>query len=591
MCGIIGICGKKSVAPMVVESLRLLEYRGYDSAGIAVVSRGSLQVRKDIGKVGNIEAKYHLSGIKGNTAIGHTRWATHGTVTKANAHPHCDCTGRIAVVHNGIIENYQKIKNKLISKGHRFVSETDTEVIPHLIEEAMNGKQPLEQAVRSAASQLEGSYAFLAVSASDPGKIVGTRKKSPLIIGKNKDNLFAGSDVLAFAAHVNRIISLDDGEIVCLTEKGATFYDSDDNRLRKHARVYSTRWDDIEKNGHPYFMLKEIMEQPQVIEKVIAQDKTLFDEVARDILKAKQVIITACGTSRYAALVGRYYFSKVARKFCDVVMASEFPYFADSVNKDTLVISVSQSGETADVIEGVKRAKAAGAKVISIINRPESMLMELSDRVIYLNCGPELSVVATKSFLSQLVVFYLLSFAMVKAFEKASDDLRHLSKKMAQTINWNNEMLKKLSRQLKDKSDLYCIARGINFAIASEGALKLKEIAYIHAEGMPAGELKHGTLALIEKGTPLVVLCPSDYTYRETLNNANEAKTRGAYLIGVSDVEDDLYDIRVKIPRVNELLYPIITVIPLQLLAYHLAIARGHDPDRPRNLAKSVTVL
>jgi glucosamine--fructose-6-phosphate aminotransferase (isomerizing) len=590
MCGIIGILSKQSVAPMVVESLKLLEYRGYDSAGVAILSDGHLEVKKDVGKISEIEAKYGLSKLVGNIAIGHTRWATHGSVTQTNAHPHCDCSGHIAVVHNGIIENYRELKRQLVSRGHRFVSETDTEVIPHLIEEEIGNGTPLELAVLAIASKLEGSYAFLAIASSDPGKIVGTRKKSPLIVGKNSNQVFVASDALAFATHVKEVISLGDGELVSLTEKGAHFFDNAGNRLQKRARQFSIKWNNVNKNGHRFFMLKEIMEQPRVIAKTIDQDKNTFIQVASDIMKAKQVIITACGTSRYAALVGRYYFSRVARKFCDVVMASEFQYFADSINKNTLVISVSQSGETADVIEGVKRAKSAGAKVISIINRPQSLLAEMSDQVIYLNSGPELSVVATKSFLGQLVSFYLLSFAMVNSFDDAANNLKYLNSKMAETIKWNSEKLKKLSNRLKDKNDIYCIARGINFAIASEGALKLKEISYIHAEGMPAGELKHGTLALIENGTPVIVLCPSDYTFQETLNNAMEAKSRGAYLIGISDVNDELYDVWIKIPKVAELLYPMVTVVPLQLLAYYLAISKGYDPDRPRNLAKSVTV-
>jgi glucosamine--fructose-6-phosphate aminotransferase (isomerizing) len=302
------------------------------------------------------------------------------------------------------------------------------------------------------------------------------------------------------------------------------------------------------------------------------------------------VIITACGTSRYAALVGRYLFSKVGGKFCDVIMASEFQYFADSVDRDTLVLAVSQSGETADVIEGVKRARAAGAKVVSIINRPLSLLSDLSHKVIYLNCGPELCVAATKSFLSQLAIFYLLSFSMVNSFDAAVADLNGVGSKIAKAIEWNDTKLNKLSRKLKDKNDLYYIARGINFAIASEGALKLKEISYIHAEGMPAGELKHGTLALIEPKTPVVVICPGDYTFGETLANAMEAKSRGGYIIAVSDKDNEIYDFWVKIPKVGETLYPIVSVVPLQLLAYYMAVSRGYDPDRPRNLAKSVTV-
>jgi glucosamine--fructose-6-phosphate aminotransferase (isomerizing) len=337
-------------------------------------------------------------------------------------------------------------------------------------------------------------------------------------------------------------------------------------------------------------MLKEIREQPQTIKAATNQDKESFTKVAMDILRAGQVIVTACGTSRYAALVGRYLFSKVGRKFCDVVMASEFHYFVDSVDRNTVVLAVSQSGETADVIEGVKRARDAGAQIVSIVNRPYSQLAEMSHHVIYLNCGPELCVAATKSFISQLVVFYLLSFSMVNAFDKAVIDLKGITGKVAKAIEWNSDKLMELSQELKAKNDFYYIARGINFAIASEGALKLKEISYIHAEGMPAGELKHGTLALIEPGIPVAVICPDDYTYRETLSNAIEAKSRGAYIIAVSDRRDEIYNFWVKIPKVDELLYPIITVVPLQLLAYHLAVSRGYDPDKPRNLAKSVTV-
>jgi glucosamine--fructose-6-phosphate aminotransferase (isomerizing) len=322
----------------------------------------------------------------------------------------------------------------------------------------------------------------------------------------------------------------------------------------------------------------------------VRQDEKRFTETALDILRARQVIITACGSSRYAALVGRYLFSKVGKKFCDVIMASEFGYFADSVDKNTVVIAVSQSGETADIIEGVKAAKDAGAQVISIINRPNSILADLSQQVIYLNCGAEIAVAATKTFLSQLAIFYLLSFSMVNAFNEASARLTGLNSEISKVLDCNKSELITLSQKLKDRNDFYYIARGINFAIASEGALKLKEVSYVHAEGMPAGELKHGTLALIEPGTPVVVICPADYTFDETLSNAIEAKSRGAYIIGVSDRESDIYDSWVRLPQVDELLYPMVAVVPLQLLAYYVAINRGCDPDKPRNLAKSVTV-
>jgi glucosamine--fructose-6-phosphate aminotransferase (isomerizing) len=590
MCGIIGYCGKQSAAPIVFEGLRRVEYRGYDSAGMATLSDGRLFITKDIGKLEDIEKRHKLSSLPGNTAIGHTRWATHGRVTQANAHPQCDSAETIAVVHNGIIENYQELRQHLISNGHHFTSETDTEVIPHLIEEEMKKVDSLEAAVLAMAPKLEGSYAFLVISSLDSGKIVATRRDNPLAIGVGEHGYFAASDAMAFSGLANKLIPLADTEVAVLTAKGIELFDAAGNKLAKKARHLDLQWCDSDKQGYRFFMLKEIMEQPQTVEAAINQDKELFTKVAMDILRAGQVIVTACGTSRYAALVGRYLFSKVGRKFCDVVMASEFHYFADSVDKNTVVLAVSQSGETLDVIEGVKRARDAGAQVISIVNRPYSQLSEMSHQVINLNCGPELCVAATKSFVSQLVVFYLLSFSMTNSFDKAAVNLRSISHKVAKTIEWNNDKLGQLSQELKATKDFYYIARGINFAIASEGALKLKEISYIHAEGMPAGELKHGTLALIEPGTPLAVICPDDYTYRETLSNAMEAKSRGAYIIAVSDKNNEIYDFWVKIPKVDELLYPIITVVPLQLLAYHLAVSRGYDPDRPRNLAKSVTV-
>jgi glucosamine--fructose-6-phosphate aminotransferase (isomerizing) len=590
MCGIIGFCGKQSAAPLVFEGLRRVEYRGYDSAGVATLSDGRLFVTKDIGKLEEIENIHKLSSLPGNTAIGHTRWATHGGVTKANAHPHCDSAGTVAVVHNGIIENYQELRKELIAAGHHFISETDTEIIPHLLEDEMKKGASLESAVLAVAPKLEGSYAFLAISSRDSGKIVATRKDNPLAIGVGSQGYFIASDALAFSGLANQLIPLANTEVAVLTAEGVELFDDAGHKLAKKARNIDLQWCESDKQGHKFFMLKEIMEQPKTIEAAVDQDKETFTKIAMDILRAGQVIVTACGTSRYAALVGRYLFSKVGRKFCDVVMASEFHYFADSVDKNTVVLAVSQSGETLDVIEGVKRARDAGAQVISIVNRPYSQLSEMSHHVINLNCGPELCVAATKSFISQLVVFYLLSFAMTNSFDKAAANVRSISQKVAKTIESNDEKLCQLSEQLKDSNDFYYIARGINFAIASEGALKLKEISYIHAEGMPAGELKHGTLALIEPGTPVAVICPDDYTYRETLSNAIEAKSRGAYIIAVSDRKNEIYDFWIKIPKVDELLYPIITVVPLQLLAYYLAVSRGYDPDRPRNLAKSVTV-
>ena len=590
MCGIIGYCGQKPAVPIVLDALKRLEYRGYDSAGIATLYDGQILIRKDAGKLEEVIQRQDLTSLPGTIAIGHTRWATHGGVTQFNAHPHSDCRERVAVVHNGIVENSDQLRQKLIKAGHKFTSQTDTEVIPHLLEDELKDGRPLEQATLNVSRQLKGSFAFLAVSLDDPNKIIGTRRDNPLIVGVGPSDYYVSSDALAFSQYTNQVMSLENNDVVALTPQGAEFYDARGNKVVKQARKLDRSWAESGKAGYQYFMLKEIMEQAKVLAQIVRQDEKKFTKIALDILRARQVIITACGTSRYAALVGRYLFSKVGKKFCDVVMASEFGYFADSVDKSTTVIAVSQSGETADIIEGVKAAKEAGAQVIAVVNRPNSVLADMSDDVIYLNCGSEIAVAATKSFLSQLAIFYLLAYAMVGSFGEAVIKLAGLNGEIAKVLDSNKNELIKLGQNLKDKNDFYYIARGINFAIASEGALKLKEISYIHAEGMPAGELKHGTLALIEHGTPVVVICPGDYTFAETLSNAMEAKSRGAYIIGVSDKESDIYDSWIKLPEVDELLYPMVAVVPLQLLAYYISVNRGCDPDKPRNLAKSVTV-
>jgi len=591
MCGIIGYCSKNGKAAAVIfEDLKRMEYRGYDSSGVAMISNGKLLVKKGVGKLEEVNKKYRMDLMPGSVGIGHTRWATHGGVTQVNTHPHCDCNNEIAVIHNGIIDNYQELRKDLVKRGHRLLSETDTEIIPHKLEDEMKRGRSLEEAVLSVAPRLEGSYAFLAISTREPGKIVGTRKGSPLVVGLGKNKAFAASDSMALAGQIDQLYMLGEGEVVVLTADKTIFYDHTGREISKKSSKPDAVWNENDKGGYEYFMLKEIMEQPDTLMAAARQDKDVFTSVALDVLRADQIIVTACGSSRYAALVGRYLFSSVGKKFCEVVMASEFQYFADSVGRNTLVLAISQSGETLDVIEGVELARKAGARIVSIINRPQSLLGELSHNVLYLNCGPEIGVAATKSFLNQLAVFYLLAFSMVHSFDMAVDNIRKVSRQVAKAIDWNNDEIARITKDYHDKNDFYYIARGINFAIASEGALKLKEISYIHAEGMPAGELKHGTLSLIEEGTPVLVICPDDYTYHETLGNAIEAKARGAKIIAVSDVNNEIYDHWIRIPRVHDLLYPIVAVVPLQLLAYHMATRRGHNPDMPRNLAKSVTV-
>jgi len=589
MCGIIGFVGSEPAAPIVLEGLRKLEYRGYDSAGVASIGNGKLHLKKDVGQIEEIEQRHKLGELPGNIAIAHTRWATHGGVSRENAHPHVDGTNQIAVVHNGIVENYRELRRMLESKGHVFASDTDTEVIPHLIEDCLREGGTLESAVLAASQKLEGSYAFIVISAKAPEKMIAIRKDNPLVISTGDRGSFATSDILSLP-DCDKVIFPEDGELVTLSSQGVAFLDAEGKHIEKKLSALKLEKQASDKGSYKHFMLKEIMEEPQAIRSAVMQDKQSFTQLSMDILRARQVVITACGTSRYAALVGRYLFSEVAQKFCDVVMASEFQYFSSSIDKNTLVIAVSQSGETADVTEGVKRAKSNEAQVISIINKPGSILSRMSDGVIYLNCGPEIAVAATKSLISQLAIFYLLSFTMVNQFDQAVDSLKGISGELTKALNWNKKELEELAQRFKGKRDFYYIARGINFPIASEAALKLKEISYAYAEGLPAGELKHGTLALIEEGTPVIAICPNDYTFHETLSNAMEAKSRGAFIIGVSDKQDELYDAWIKIPQVDNPFYPLVSIAPLHLFAYYLATKLGKDPDKPRNLAKSVTV-
>ena len=589
MCGIVGFVRSGAAAPEVLKLLKKLEYRGYDSAGIATIDGDKLWIKKGVGKLDEVQKMYHIDELPGKVGIGHVRWVTHGGVTVANSHPHSDCKHKIAVAHNGIIENYQALRSRLGDK-HTFTSETDTEVVPHLIEEYMEKGDSLEEAVIKTVKQIDGSYAMLVIATAEPGKIVAVRKNSPLVIGTTENGNFVASDALCFLDQTQNVAFLEDGEGAVITENSISFFDSEGQPKEKGFTNVDWQWDEVNKLGYEHYMIKEIYEEPQAIRQALVQDKNMIRGIAMDILRSRQVILTACGSSRYAALVGRYLFSKMAGKLCEVVLGSEFGYFSDSIDKNTLVIAISQSGETADVIQGVKEAKKRGATILSLVNTQGSSLARISDKVLYLNCGPEIAVAATKSFASQLTLFYMLSFAMVNLLDEVIKTLESISTRIEGILKYNGKELPKLAEQTKNSSDFYFIARGINYAIANEGALKLKEVSYIHAEGMSAGELKHGTLSLIKEGTPVVAICPHDYTFTETLSNIYEAKARGAFIIGVSDSPNLLFDFWVGIIDVDEIFYPLVAVVPLQLLAYHLAIARGLDPDQPRNLAKSVTV-
>ncbi|MCK5212927.1 MAG: glutamine--fructose-6-phosphate transaminase (isomerizing), partial [Dehalococcoidia bacterium] len=496
-----------------------------------------------------------------------------------------------AVVHNGIIENYQELRKELLAQGIPFRSETDTEVIPHLIAlELQNGHPQLEDAVRVVSSRLHGSYAFVAMYAGEPGKMVGVRMDNPLVVGYGEDGSYFASDVLAFSAHASRMAPVGDGEMAVITPEGVRFIDAQGCEVQRDSVAVDCVWADTCLNGCPHYMLKEIMAQPAALELCSMREHKELMDAGLAILGARQVVFTACGTSRHAALVGRYLFSKIAHKFSDVVMGSEFGYFAPALGEDTVVIAVSQSGETADVVEGVKRAKQAGARVVSVVNRPSCLLADLGDCVLRLKCGAEVGVAATKSYMCQLAVFHMLAHAMINRLPQGRTELVDGAALLEKLLHGMNHGLERLAFSLKDHEHFYYIGRGINFATAMEGALKMKEISYIHAEGMPAGELKHGTLALIEKGTPVVAICPNDETYADSMNNVMEARSRGAYIIGVSDAPSDSFDYSIPIPAASPLLYPLLSVAPLQLLAYHMAVLRGCNPDMPRNLAKSVTV-
>jgi len=585
----VGFIGDQPAAPVVLRAISRLEYRGYDSAGMVSVSNGRIYFQKDVGSIADVQRKHKLDRLPGEIALAHVRWATHGRVNRVNAHPHFDCRKQIAVVHNGIIENYQELRAELEGR-HKFVSEADTEVLCHLMEDYIEESGSLEEALLRAMDRLKGSYAIAMVSSREPEKIVATAKDCPLIVGLNGNSHFVASDTFSFLDQTNEVVFLEEGEVASLTKGGVSFLNRHGEEIAKEGQKVDSKWEEATKEGYDSFMLKEITEEPQAILRALMQDRGLITELAREISRARQVVITGCGSSRHAALLGSYLLSKLGGKLCHVLTASEFHYFTDSMAKDTLVIAVSQSGETADVIDGVKRAKARGVRVFSIVNVVGSLLARVSDKVIYINCGPEICVAATKSFIGQVVIFYLLAFALMGKLEEGIRKLELVPRQIQENFEQIDGKLKELAQRTKNENNFFYIARGLNLAIAAEGALKLKEISYIHAECMPAGELKHGTLALIEEGTPIVAICARDDTFYETLNSVEEIKARGGYVIGICAENNDSYDEWIRIPEVQEIFYPLVAIMPLHLLAHHVAVARGKDPDRPRHLAKSVTV-
>jgi glucosamine--fructose-6-phosphate aminotransferase (isomerizing) len=609
MCGIVGYIGSKPLTSILLDGLRRLEYRGYDSAGIAVVNGSGLQVVRCAGKLRDLEESLRLNPLDGTFGIGHTRWATHGRPTEENAHPHRDCTGRLVVVHNGIIENYLELKDNLQKRGHTFKTETDTEVMAHLIEEKLRDHS-LEEAVRLTLPELRGVYAISVISADHPRKIVAARNGPPLVVGLGKDEYFVASDIPAILNHTRDVFFLDDGELAVVTEQGVQIRDLQGHPIAR--KVQRITWDPImaEKSGFKHFMLKEIYEQPRAIRdtllgRVSRESGSIFLEEmeisAEDFRKVRRIALVACGTSWHAALVGKFLLESVVKVPVEVDIGSEFRYRDPILHPDDLVVVISQSGETADTLAAQREARAKGLKTVAICNVVGSMITREASGVIYTHAGPEIGVASTKAFTAQLAALHLLALHLREVRGSGTPGvakeeiarLLHLPAQIEQILGMD-PLIEEIAKEYYRASDFLFLGRGVNYPIALEGALKLKEISYIHAEGYPAGEMKHGPIALIDKNLPVVALAFGDKVYDKMMGNIEEVRAREGRIIAVTDEgKNDLAKIAshvVTIPKTSELLTPILAVVPLQLLAYHIALRRGCDVDQPRNLAKSVTV-
>jgi glucosamine--fructose-6-phosphate aminotransferase (isomerizing) len=613
MCGIIGYIGSKQVLPILIDGLRRLEYRGYDSAGVAVVRNGTIELRRSAGKLSRLEEALAVNPLEGEYGIGHTRWATHGRPTEENAHPHRDCTGQIVVVHNGIVENYLDLKRQLQKEGHRFVTETDTEIVAHLVEREMKD-DGLENAVRRALLYLRGLFALVLISADDPNKIVTVRNGPPIVVGLGDNEFFVASDIPAVLSHTRDVVFLGDEEMAVITPRGVEFTDYAGGAVSKKSTRVS--WDPVmaEKAGYKHFMLKEIFEQPWAVKEtvlgrasvesgqVFLQEIEIPDSVLRDV---ERVVILACGTSWHAGLVGKFMIEALARLPVDVDYGSEYRYRDPIVSNNTLAVVITQSGETADTLAALREARKKGAKSIAICNVVGSMATRETDGTVYTHAGPEIGVASTKAFTSQLVALHLLAVYLgqirgVLTPDSARphlDGLTQLPLLLEQTLKCES-ITEDIAKRFYQRSDFLYLGRGINYPIALEGALKLKEISYIHAEGYPAGEMKHGPIALIDEQMPVVTIAPHDHVFEKIMGNVQEAKARGGSVIalttegkhGIRSLLDPAHDFLITVPDSHPLLTPVLMVVPLQLLAYHIAIRRGCDVDQPRNLAKSVTV-
>jgi glucosamine--fructose-6-phosphate aminotransferase (isomerizing) len=609
MCGIIGYAGPRPAAPILLDSLRRLEYRGYDSAGIAIIdAAGDVATVKNTNKVSDLVRQVESEGTpSGTVGIGHTRWATHGRPSLENAHPHQDCTGRIHVIHNGIVENYRELRAELMARGHEFLSETDTEVVPHLIEDAFRGD--LASAVRSALNRMQGACALVVISADQPDRVVGARMNAPLVVGLGRGEVFVSSDITALIPYTKRIALLGEGEIVTATPGGISVQQMDGTAVE--ARIVTVDWEaeQAQKNGYPHFLLKEIHEQPDAVRNALGGR---VDELGMVVLPelgitegqladVHEVVLVACGSAWYAAMVAGYAIEHLAKIRCKVEAASEFRYGEPLVDAHSLVIAVSQSGETADTLAAVRQARGAGARVIAITNVVGSALSLEADGALYMQAGPEISVAGTKTFMTQMVCGLLLALRLgdargtldVVEHQRLVAELQGIPALLTRTLELEPTLVELGQRFAHAQNALY-IGRGINFPIAMEGALKLKEISYVHAEGYAAGELKHGPIALLEPDVPVIAIATRSATLPKMVSNVQEVQARDAPVIALVTEGEDPFDTglatTVPVPSCSEVLSPLVNVVPLQLFAYHVAVQRGCDVDQPRNLAKSVTV-
>lgn len=590
MCGIIGYLGKHKAAPLLFEGLKKLEYRGYDSCGIATIDNSSIHLKKDAGKVEEVHKKHKLDYLPGNIGIAHTRWATHGKVTRENAHPHLSNNKKIAVVHNGIIDNFQELKNFLIREGFFFESETDTEIIPNLIEYYMKKGFDFIKASKLCFEKLEGQYAIVVLN--NEGKIVAIRKEAPLVLGVGDSEYLLASDVTAFLDRTKKVIFLEEKDMVIFEnlEKGFKIFNLNKNSFvnRDFSQI---EWSEeqAQKGNFNHFFMKEVLEQARVIKGIARMDKKIIKKIAKEIKKSEEVYMVACGSAFYACMCGAYLFSKIAKKKINSCLASEFQNFMHFISKKSLIIAVSQSGETADTLNAIRAAKSKGAKIISICNANNSSLMRESNDTIFQNAGPEICVLSTKSYTSQIAILILLAYEFNGRLEDGIEKLKELSRYIYYLTSLNaRKSVKFLSEKLKNEEHIYVIGRGLQYPTALEASLKIKESSYIHVEAFAGGELKHGSIALITEGTPCIVFVSKE-NEKETLNNVMEIKARGAFVIGIGSKKNEFFDFFIKVAEVNEF-NPIIQIIPIQILAYQLALLRGCNPDKPRNLAKSVVV-